>query len=161
MVTCARTRGSGMMVLPVTWATASMTWPISTSRKLGVMRWPLFWALTMPVAVNASTAATTAARKFDRVITLNTRAPGPALHDLLFICSSASLVPGVGFGRRLVRRDHAIWGTPQLLGFGGDLRNVQYQFLLTPVAGHADPCVGRGVQGGEDFLGTILVVQRR
>ena len=41
MVTCARTRGSGMMVLPVAAATASMTWPISASLKLGVMRWPL------------------------------------------------------------------------------------------------------------------------
>ena len=30
-----------MMVLPVAAATASMTWPISASLKLGVMRWPL------------------------------------------------------------------------------------------------------------------------
>ena len=61
IVTCARTRGSGMMVLPVAAATASMTWPISASLKLGVMRWPLVWPVfcragvlpTMPVAANA------------------------------------------------------------------------------------------------------------
>src|SRR5574339_257881 len=112
MVTCARTRGSGMMVLPVTCATASITWPISTSRKLGVMRCPLFCALTMPVAVYASIAATRAARKFDRVVTVIT----VDTRDLLFMGSSASFVPGLDIGRRLFR-DHAIRARSELLGF--------------------------------------------
>src|SRR4026209_473546 len=109
MVTLLRTRGSGMMVLPVTCATASMTWPISTSRKLGVMRWPLPWALTTLVAVTATTSTRKAIRKRRADIRFNT--------VLLFICCFLLFVPGPGFGRRLVHGDHPITAVIELVGF--------------------------------------------
>ena len=98
MVTCARTRPSGMMVLPVTCATASMTWPISTSLKLGVMRWPLLWALTRPAVVKAMTSTSSpSAYHGSRHCVLY---PGArrALTVLLFICLFFLFVPGTGSG---------------------------------------------------------------
>src|SRR6185369_10065698 len=97
-----------MMVLPVTVATASMTWPISTSRKLGVMRWPLLWALTTLVMVNARTTASRLARnRVLVVICVGSRAPRRALRVLLFIVGT-SVVPGVELGGRLIHGDIAI-----------------------------------------------------
>src|SRR3954466_2510600 len=146
IVTCARTRGSGMMVLPVAAATASMTWPISASLKLGVMRWPLLCALTMPVAVKARSAASTPARKVDSLIAFNTM--------LLF-------VPRRRLLRRLFGRNHAIAAIVQLFRFVGDLREVQHDFLLAAVAHDADAGVGGGAERGEDLLRPVLVVEWR
>src|SRR5215510_720396 len=130
MVTCARTRGSGMMVLPVTWATASMTWPISTSRKLGVMRWPLFWALTTPTATRVINPASRLTRIAHRVIPLTI---------WLFI-GLLLFFPGLGIGRRrLVHGDSAIATGAELVGFIGDLGEIEHQFLLSSIARDADP----------------------
>src|SRR5688500_973063 len=123
-----------MMVLPVTWATASMTCPISTSRKLGVMRCPFMavcCAPTRPVAVNATNVSSRLARKESLVIALST---------LLF-------VPGSRFCGCLVDRDVAVAAArADLFGFGGDLRDVEYQVLLSAVPGHRDA----GVRGGAE-----------
>src|SRR5207342_2639156 len=127
-----------MMVLPVTCATASMTWPISTSRKLGVMRWPLLCALTTAVTVNASMTVTRVARIIVLIITLGTRAPKRGLRVLLFICRT-SFVPGRGLGRGLIRGNHAIATVSELLCFRGDLRHIQDQLLLAAVPGDTDP----------------------
>src|SRR5882672_5456567 len=121
MVTCARTRGSGMMVLPVAAATASMTWPISASLKLGVMRWPLvlplllpvLWALTMPVAAKANMAAISVTRKDFGVIALSTFGPELELivdlYIFLILVRSGLFIPGDRLGR-LLHRDIAISG---------------------------------------------------
>ena len=58
-------------------------------------------------------------------------------------------------------RDHAIAAVAELLGFAGDLRHVEHQFLLAAIARDADARVGGGIERGEDFLGAILVIQRR
>ena len=61
MVTCARTRGSTMMFLPVAAATASMTWVMSASLKFGVMRCACDWAsaggVTPPMTRPSASAA--------------------------------------------------------------------------------------------------------
>src|SRR5262249_5735482 len=151
IVTFERTRGSGMMVLPVAAATASMTWPISASLKLGVMRWPLFLlcAPTMLVAVKASIATSSAARKEDCLITFNG-----------FMYGFFLFVPGSRFGSALilVGGDSAITAVAaiaELFGFAGDLGHVEHQLLLSAIAGDAHPRVGRGIQRGEDFLRAV------
>src|SRR5688572_5170255 len=150
-----------MIVLPVTWATASMTWPISTSRKLGVMRWPLLWALTTPVAVIAAISTSSAIRCAEPRITFNTPALRLGLTVILFICSFLLFVPGLWLGRRrLVHGDHAIPAVAELFGFTRDLCQVEHQFLLAPVSRDTDSRIGRRIERGEDFLGAILVVQR-
>src|SRR5688572_1306646 len=140
---------SGMMVLPVVAATAWMTSPSSASLKCGVIFWPLFCALTTPPAVTTRMEMSAAIR--------------PAWKGFLFIFVLL-LVPGVWFDRTLVHRNIAIGlglrARSRLLGFGGDLRQIQYQILLTPVSGDADTRISRGTQGAEDFLGSVFVVQR-
>src|SRR3982751_4553732 len=119
-----------MMVLPVAAATASMTWPISASLKLGVMRWPLlpwFWALTMPVAANAHTAASSVTRKEFLIIAESTLRPE---RELVFdiVVLSRSLVPGNRF-RRLLHRDIAFTAAGvETFRFGRDLGDVQHEF---------------------------------
>src|SRR5688572_1457996 len=150
-----------MMVLPVTCATASMTWPISTSRKLGVMRWPWLWALTRPAAVNDITSSSRPARTTDRVIAFSTPAPRRVFTVILFICLFFLFVPGHGIGRRLVHRNHAIPTRAELFCFIGNLCQVEHQFLLPAISRHADTCIGRRIECREDFLGAILVIQGR
>src|SRR3569832_298700 len=111
-VTWARTRGSGMIVLPVAAATASMTWPISASLKFGVMRWPLFAALfcapTIAVAVKAHSAVRRATRKGVLLIRLN-------CWVLVCCYSRAASFPGRRLDGRLVHGDIAIAALSELV----------------------------------------------
>src|SRR3569833_487761 len=63
IVTCARTRGSTMNVLPVAAATASVICVISASLKFGVMR-PDCWAGAIDTVASSTTAAQTNRKHF-------------------------------------------------------------------------------------------------
>src|SRR5512139_832579 len=106
------------------------------------MRWPLAAAFCAPTsgADSPPTSTKHAARS-------------PARKECLFI-GLLLLVPGVLFhitrvGVRVIHGNTAIGvGTAaRLFGFGGHLRQVQYQFLLTSVACQADTRVGGGAKG--------------
>ena len=76
-------------------------------------------------------------------------------------CSLDASFPGRRFDGRLVHGDIAIAALLKLLGFGCDLRDVEHEFLLPVGSRYGDSSFGGGVERSEDFLGPVLVVERR
>src|SRR5580658_6313774 len=182
MVTCARTRGSIMMLLWVAICTASMTWPMSASWKFSVMRassLPLrlpgarglrgatFWGA--PVSCAHATRSTVmgavATSSTPQLATVLARALQRSENVMREYSLAVATLQTRGAGGRLVGRGRGIriWRgdargilirTPvaELLGLAGDQRHVQVDILLLAIPHYRDACLIGVTEGGENVV---------
>src|SRR6266702_4268086 len=148
IVTCARTRGSTMKVLPVAAATASVIWVMSASLKFVVMRPVCCADATDTIAISTGAQRTKKRKQFTRD---SPEAGVPALLRCIRLFSRWWRLRLIGWGCALA--DHTF-------GFLRDLRYVQCQILLLPATHDCDVCLTGRTESAKDFLSASWVIQR-
>src|SRR5690349_25092839 len=79
---------------------------------------------------------------------------------MVVVIRPASFPGGRRVGRRLLHGDIAIVALSQLIGFGRDLRDVEYQVLLSVGARYGHSRLHGRIERSENFLRPVLVVER-
>src|SRR5882724_2193964 len=148
IVTCARTRGSTMKVLPVAAATASVIWVMSASLKFVVMRPVCCADATDTIAISTGAQRTKKRKQFTRD---SPEAGAPALLRCIRLLNRRWRLRLIGRGCALA--DHTF-------GFLRDLRYVQCQILLLPATHDCDVCLTGRTESAKDFLSASWVIQR-